>query len=220
MNPPSVLGRVVSVNVGRPRTVEWFGRQVRTAIWKAPVDGPLAVRGGNIDGDQQADLRVHGGYDKAIYAYAAEDYQWWAGQLGETLAPGTFGENLTTEGIDLAAAVVGARWRVGSALLEVSEPRLPCFKLGIRMGDAAFVERFDDAMRFGTYVRIVEEGELVAGDDVTLVAEPPAGVSIGDLAQAHRAPTPALLGQIAASSHVPESWRSMAERALLRHQAL
>jgi len=224
MSSPAVIGRVVSVNVGRPRTVEWFGREVRSAIWKAPVEGPIAVRGVNIDGDAQADLRVHGGYDKAIYAYANEDYQWWSAQLGTPLAAGTFGENLTTEGIELAAAVVGERWHVGSALLEVSEPRLPCFKLGMRMGDSAFVERFDDALRFGTYLRIVGEGEIAAGAEVTRIDRPAGGqsiggLSIGDLAQAHHHPTIELLGKIAASPDVPEGWRAMAERALLRHQA-
>lgn len=219
MNESVVLGRLVSVNVGQPRTVEWFGRQVTTGIWKAPVDGAVMARGVNIDGDGQADHRVHGGYDKAIYAYAHEDYQWWSAQLGHALAPGTFGENLTTDGVDLANTVVGERWRVGTAVLEVSEPRLPCFKLGIRMGDSAFVEIFDDAARFGTYLRIVEEGEVAAGNVITRVSVPAGRVAIRDLAEAHHHPTPALLGRIAASREVPESWRAGAERALLRDQA-
>ncbi len=229
----SVIGRVISVNAGRPQTVEWFGRRVTTAIWKAPVDGPVAVRGVNVAGDAQADLRVHGGYDKAIYAYAVEDYRWWSAELGETLAPATFGENLTMEGIDLAAAVVGEQWLVGSATLEVSEPRFPCFKLGIRMGDAAFVDRFDEASRFGTYLRIVCEGEVSAGSEVVRI-DPTAlgptalgptagsatgGLTIGDLIEVDRAPTPELLERIAASRHVSDRWRDKAARALLRPPA-
>ena len=160
---------VVSVNVGLPRVVEWHGRNVETAIWKAPVEGRVPVRGVNVDGDGQADLRVHGGPDKAVYAYAVEDYAWWSDALGRTLAPGTFGENLTVEGIDLGALVIGTRWLVGSTELEVSQPRLPCFKLGIRMDDAEFVERFDEAARFGAYFRIVREGDVGAGDEITVV---------------------------------------------------
>jgi MOSC domain-containing protein YiiM len=214
-----VIGRVRSVNVGRTQTTEWFGRKVRSAIRKAPVDGPVAIKGVNADGDQQADPRVHGGYDKAIYSYAIEDYRWWASQLGVDIGPGTFGENLTTEGVDLAEAVVGERWQVGSATLEVSEPRLPCYKLGMRMGDSAFVDRFDEASRFGTYLRIVGEGEITAGDEIVRVAHPAATLTIGDLVETHHRPTPALLGRIAASVEVPEPWRAMAARAILRHQA-
>jgi MOSC domain-containing protein YiiM len=162
--------RLVSVNVGRPRIVEWHGREVETAIWKEPVAGRVVVRGVNVDGDGQADLRVHGGRDKAVYSYAVEDYAWWSEQLGRELGPGAFGENLTTEGIDLSAAEIGSRWRVGTARLEISQPRFPCFKLGIRMGDAGFVKEFERAARFGAYLRIVEEGEVGAGDDIVVEA--------------------------------------------------
>jgi MOSC domain-containing protein YiiM len=161
---------VVSVNVGLPRVVEWHGRRVETGIWKEPVEGRVAVRGVNLDGDGQADLRVHGGRDKAVYSYAAEDYAWWSDALGRTLGPGTFGENLTVAGIDLSGTQIGSRWRVGTALLEVSQPRFPCFKLGIRMGDAAFVKEFEHAERFGAYFRIVEDGDVGAGDAITLEA--------------------------------------------------
>jgi len=160
---------VVSVNVGLPRVVEWQGRQVQTAIWKEPVDGRVAIRGVNVLGDGQADLRVHGGRDKAVYSYAVEDYAWWSDQVGRELGPGTFGENLTTEGIDLSAAPIGSRWRVGTTLLEIAQPRFPCFKLGIRMGDAGFVKEFEHAARFGAYLRILEEGEVGAGDEIVVV---------------------------------------------------
>jgi MOSC domain-containing protein YiiM len=167
--------RVVSVNVGLPRVVEWHGRAVETGIWKEPVDGRVAIRGVNVVGDGQADLRVHGGPDKAVYSYAAEDYEWWAGELGRRVEAGTFGENLTFAGVDLSAAAIGSRWRVGTALLEISQPRFPCFKLGIRMGTAGFVQQFELAARFGAYFRILEEGEVGAGDDVQLAARAPSG---------------------------------------------
>ncbi|MDQ1391209.1 MAG: hypothetical protein QOF30_186, partial [Acidimicrobiaceae bacterium] len=170
-------------------------------------------------GDDQADRRVHGGYDKAIYAYASEDYRWWSSQLDHALEPGTFGENLTTEGVDLVDAAIGERWLVGSATLEVSEPRLPCYKLGMRMGDATFVDDFDQASRFGTYLRIVDEGEVSPGCEIIGVQRPESTLTIGDLVEAHHRPTPGLLGQIAATSAAPERWRAMAERALLRRQA-
>src|SRR5438132_5561640 len=121
-------GRVVSVNVGRPREIVVDGEVVRTSIWKDPVDGRVAVRGVNLAGDDQSDRRVHGGDRKAVYAYAREDLAWWSERLGQRLGSGTFGENLTTEGLDVTAARVGDRWRVGTALLEVTQPRLPCSK--------------------------------------------------------------------------------------------
>ena len=163
-----VTGRLVSVNVGAVRTVEWHGRTVTTAIWKAPVEGRIAVRGVNLAGDDQADRRVHGGPDKAVYAYSAEDYAWWSVELGRELGPGTFGENLTVDGVDLGASIIGTRWRVGTTELEVAQPRQPCFKLGMRMGDAEFVDRFRDAERFGAYLRIVREGDVGAGDEITV----------------------------------------------------
>ena len=121
----STEGRVLSVNVGRPRTFEFNGRQVRSAIWKSPVVGRVAARGMNLDGDDQADRKAHGGVDKAIYAYAIEDLRWWESELGRSLPVGQFGENLTTEGIDVNGALVGERWEVGTTLLEVAEPRVP-----------------------------------------------------------------------------------------------
>jgi len=204
---------VVSVNVGRPRVVEWFGREVETAIFKDPVDGPILAADVNLAGDDQADRRVHGGPDKAIYAYALEDYDWWAQQLGRPLAPGTFGENLTVRGIDVNRSAIGDRWRVGGAVLEVSQPRQPCFKLGIRMGDAGFKEQFEDARRPGTYLRIVEPGEIEAGDAIAVEPTTRPAVHIDDLLGEA---TPELLHQIVADPRVPQGWRHGAERAL-RH---
>ena len=171
-------GVVVSVNVGARRAVEWHGREVETGIWKAPVDGRVAVRGVNLVGDEQADPRVHGGPDKAVYSYAVEDYEWWSGELGRVVRPATFGENLTVRGLDLGASVIGTRWRVGTTVLEIAQPRLPCFKLGMRMGDAAFVEEFELAGRFGAYLRIIEAGDVGAGDVIEVGAAPAEGITV------------------------------------------
>jgi MOSC domain-containing protein YiiM len=184
---------------------------VRSAIWKTPVEGPVAFGGVNVDGDDQADRRVHGGRDKAVYAYAIEDYEWWASSTGP-LAPGTFGENLTTSGIDLRACSIGDRWHVGTAILEVSQPRQPCFKLGIRMSDDGFPDRFADAGRPGTYLRIMDAGHVAPGDVIDMEAADQPAIRIGALAEKELAPD--LLRQIVADLRVPDSWKRAARRAL------
>jgi MOSC domain-containing protein YiiM len=173
----SVSGWVETVNVGRPRAVQVNGRRVVTAIWKSPVEGRVALRRTNLDGDVQANRKVHGGPDKAVYAYAAEDTEWWEAELGATLGAGAFGENLTVRGLPVSEAVIGERWAVGSALLEVAQPRLPCSKLGVRMGDPRFPKRFGAARRPGAYLRVVEEGEIGAGDRIDVVNRPAHGVT-------------------------------------------
>jgi len=210
------IGTVESVNVGEPRTVSWAGRQVRTGIWKAPVDGRVAVAGVNIAGDGQADLRVHGGPDKAVYAYSTEDYTWWSAELGRPIEPATFGENLTVRGVDLAAAVVGEVWVIGTTRFVVTQPRLPCFKLGVRLGDAGFVQRFDEAGRFGTYLRIVQEGEVGAGDEVVRVSRPDHGLTAYGIAEIYESRDRDGLERLIATPGVPESWREWAEQRLER----
>ncbi len=206
----AVAGRVVSVNVGRPRTIRHRGRARTTAIWKEPVDGRVVARGVNLDGDGQADRRVHGGPDKAVYAYACDDYAWWEDRLGRPLPPGTFGENLTVEGIDLGAAVVGERWRVGSSELEVCQPRTPCWKLGVRMGDEGFPDLFEEVGRLGAYLRITGEGELGAGDDVLLAHRPDHGVTLDLVRRAFD--DPSLFPAVLAAPELPEQLRArMAE---------
>jgi MOSC domain-containing protein YiiM len=160
------LGKVLSVNVGTAREFEYNGRPARSAIWKSPVLGRVAARGVNLAGDDQADRAAHGGPDKALYAYAVEDARWWEQQIGRALVYGEFGENLTTEGIDVNDAVVGERWQIGTVVLEVSEPRIPCWRLGVRMNDRRFPRRFTEALRPGAYLRIVVEGDVGAGDEV------------------------------------------------------
>jgi MOSC domain-containing protein YiiM len=165
---------LLSVNVGSPRTVPSLTgkRMVRTAIWKTPVEGRVAVRGINVEGDEQADRRVHGGEFKAVYAYALEEIRAWEDELGRAIGPGGFGETFTLEGVDVSGARAGERWAIGSALFEVVQPRVPCFKLNLRLGDPKFGRRFTAAGRPGAYLRIVEDGEVGAGDEVRIVRRP------------------------------------------------
>lgn len=172
---------VLSVNVGVAREFEFNGRPARSAIWKSPAVGRIGVRGINLAGDEQADRKAHGGPDKAVYAYAIEDYRWWEEALGRTLEHGEFGENLTTQGVDVSGALIGERWRVGSVFLEVSEPRIPCWRLGVRMHDATFPRRFFEALRPGSYLRILEEGELGAGDVIEVIDKPVDGLTVQDV---------------------------------------
>jgi MOSC domain-containing protein YiiM len=177
----TTAGKLLSVNVGSPREFEYNGRPARSAIWKSPVLGRIAVRGVNLDGDDQADREAHGGPDKAIYAYAIEDYTWWEHEIGRSLSYGEFGENLTTEGIEVNNALVGERWEIGTTVLEVSEPRVPCWRLGVRMNDKLFPRRLTEALRPGSYLRIVVEGNLGAGDAIQVVAKPNHDLTIRDV---------------------------------------
>ncbi len=172
------------MNVAEIREIPRGGQMVKTGIWKLPVDGTVAVRGVNVEGDGQADRSVHGGPHKAVYSYAREDTDWWERELGRELPNGVFGENLTLRGMNLGNALIGERWRIGSVLLEVSEPRFPCWKLGVRFGDPKMLKRFAAARRPGAYLRIAEEGELTAGDAVEVVSRPAHDLTIGTFAHA------------------------------------
>jgi MOSC domain-containing protein YiiM len=179
------VAHIVSVNVGRPRRIASVrGRPLLSAIGKAPVEGRVRVEGVNLAGDDQADRSVHGGPDKAVYAYAREDGDWWADVLGIEIPNGMFGENLTVSGLDVSGAVIGARWLVGTAELEVSQPRLPCAKLGVRFGTPKMIRAFAQAGRPGAYLRIITPGELGAGDEVTVLSRPVHGVTVALVARA------------------------------------
>ena len=202
--------RVLAVNVGGIREVEWRGELVRTGIWKHAVAGRIALRGVNFDGDDQADRSVHGGPDKAVYSYAREDYDFWRNRERIETPFGLFGENLTVEGIDLTSALVGERWSVGSAELEVAQPRLPCFKLGIRLGDPYFPKKFLAARRPGAYLRVVKEGDVGAGDAVRVTFKPGHAVSLRVMIEAmHDSEKAAALRDVA---RLPGFWRRIAER--------
>jgi MOSC domain-containing protein YiiM len=177
----STAGKVLSVNVGIVRAFGYNGRPAKSAIWKSPVAGRIAARGVNLAGDDQADRKAHGGPDKVVYAYAVEDARWWQREIARSLACGEFGENLTTEGIDVNAALVGERWQIGTVVLEVSEPRIPCWRLGVRMNDKMFPRRFAEALRPGTYLRIVVEGDVGTGDAIRVVEKPDHDLTIRDV---------------------------------------
>jgi MOSC domain-containing protein YiiM len=177
----TTAGKVLSVNVGLPREFEYSGRPARSAIWKSPAVGRIVARGVNLAGDDQADRKAHGGPDKALYAYAIEDARWWEQEMGRSLAYGEFGENLTTEGIEVNNALVGERWQIGTLILEVSEPRIPCWRLGVRMNDKTFPRRFTAALRPGAYFRLVVEGDVGAGDEIRVVERPDHGLTIRDV---------------------------------------
>jgi MOSC domain-containing protein YiiM len=155
-----------------------------SAIVKEPVEGRVRVEGVNLAGDDQADRSVHGGPDKAVYAYAREDIDWWEEISGAELPNGVFGENLTTQGVDVSGAIIGERWKMGSVVLEVCQPRLPCSKLGIRFGDLRMVKAFAKASRPGAYLRIIEAGDLGVGDELKILSRPDHGVTLAMSADA------------------------------------
>jgi MOSC domain-containing protein YiiM len=203
------VGRVLSVNVGGAREFEYRGRPARSAIWKAPVAGRVAARGVNLAGDDQADREAHGGFDKAVYAYAFEDTRWWEEQIGRPLAYGEFGENLTTERIDVNAALVGERWAIGTAVLEVSEPRIPCWRLGVRMRDDQFPRLFTEALRPGAYLRILTEGELGAGDEIRVVGTPDTDLTVRDVFRIYTRDRREA-GRLLAAPRMSEAWKKWA----------
>jgi MOSC domain-containing protein YiiM len=206
---------LVSVNVGGVRTVQVGNRAIETAIWKFPVAGRIRVEGVNLRGDDQADRSVHGGVDKALYAYALEDTIWWEAQTGRELGLGAFGENLSVRGLDVTGARVGELWRIGTAVLEVRQPRLPCFKLGLRMDDPKFPRLFAQAGRPGAYLAIVEEGDVGAGDRIHIVERPRHGITVGLMAHAFLHDH-SLLPELLAAPRLAQDWKLMvAERSAL-----
>jgi MOSC domain-containing protein YiiM len=207
-------GRVLSINVGQVREFAFNGRPAKSAIWKAPVAGRIAARGVNLEGDDQADREAHGGPDKALYAYAVEDLRWWEERLGRSLPYGQFGENVTTEGIEVNGALVGERWEIGSTVLEVSEPRVPCWRLGVRMEDRKFPRRFIDALRPGAYLRLIVEGNVGAGDEIRVIGKPRHDLTIRDFFRIYYSGDPDELQRLVAIPGISESWREWAESLL------
>lgn len=181
---------IVSVNVGMPREVTWKGMTVRTAIFKEPVESPVRVKPLNLEGDQQADLSVHGGKDKAVYAYPAEHYEYWRKALPDvSFSWGMFGENLTTRGLVEDSVHVGDLFSAGSAELIVTQPRMPCYKLGLRFQSDAMVKRFFESGRSGFYLAVIREGELRAGDQMKRIARDDNGLSISEIVRLYAAKT-------------------------------
>jgi MOSC domain-containing protein YiiM len=202
--------RVLSVNVGLPREVTWRGKPVTTGIFKEPVSGRVPLRTLNLDGDRQADLRVHGGPEKAVYAYPSEYYELWSRERPElVLGPGAFGENLTTEGLLDEDVSVGDRFRVGTAELVVTQPRLPCFKLGIRMGRDAFVSEFLERGLLGFYLAVAREGEVAAGGPIVALHRDQRRFGVTEVARlfAHDRDDVEGMRRAAALDVLPASWR-------------
>jgi MOSC domain-containing protein YiiM len=178
---PSTEPRIVAIFVAQPKALPDEGNEVRSAIYKEPVTGPVMVRRLNIDGDAQGDLTVHGGVDKAVYCYPSEHYPLWSDELRRELPYGTFGENLTVAGFSEDSLHLDDVLQVGGVILQVSQPRFPCFKLGIKMGDQRFVQRFQRSGRSGFYCRVLQEGVIEPGVGITLVEQHPKRPTIADI---------------------------------------
>jgi MOSC domain-containing protein YiiM len=202
--------KVVSINVGRPREVEWRGKAVSTSIFKAPVTGPVRVQRLNLAGDEQADLSVHGGVDKAVYAYPSEHYAYWREELPGIEFPwGAFGENLTTEGLSESVLRIGDHLSVGSVEFLVTQPRLPCFKLGVRFGRPDMVKRFHRSGRTGFYLAVVREGLIAVGDRIDVLSAEGLGITVADIVRLYTADEAEqeLLRRASELGALPEGWR-------------
>ena len=174
--------RVLSINITSiVHEGEWTGSEGRTGIDKRSVSGPIEFKNNGVAGDRIIDTNVHGGYDQAVYAYASEDAQWWEKEINEVIPAGRFGENLTTEGIDVNAALVGEKWKIGSVILEVSQPRIPCRVFAGFWKRATLIKDFTQAGRPGTYLRIIQEGTAQAGDAIEVIYKPEHSIRISDL---------------------------------------
>ncbi len=207
---------VVSLCVGLPREVEWHGHTVLTSIFKTPVNRRLRVTALNFEGDEQSDLAVHGGVNKAVYVYPSEHYEYWRRELPETDLPwGAFGENLTTEGL-LEDVRIGDRFRVGSAEFVVTQPRMPCYKLGIRFGRPDIIKRFLQSGRTGFYFSVSQKGEVGAGDAIEPVGQTDEGLSVAEVVRLYTvdAENQELLRRATRSSALPESWRDYFRKRL------
>ena len=201
---------LISVNVGLPREVNWKGKTVRTGIFKEPVSDRVMVRSLNLNGDGQADLTVHGGLEKAVYVYPFEHYAYWRNELPDTeLTLGSFGENFTVTGFREEALNIGDRFQVGTVQLMVTQPRMPCYKLGIRFGRPDMVKRFLASRRTGFYFSVLQEGEVGAGDTLELVSQDDNNITVADVTQLYtREKTdPDLLHRTAQLEPLPGSWR-------------
>jgi MOSC domain-containing protein YiiM len=202
--------KVVSLNVAVPRTVVWKGHEVRTGIFKEPVEGPVMMRRLNLDGDRQADLTVHGGPDKAVYAYPSEHYPVWKDELpGMVLPWGMFGENLTTEGLSEQEIHIGDKFRIGEAIVMATQPRTPCYKLALKFQRDDMLKRMLTNGRSGFYFSVVEQGVVQAGDAIERIHEDPEGISVAEINALYRdgGKDANLLRRAANLEALPKNWR-------------
>ena len=209
--------KLVAISVGRPRDVQWRGRKAQTSIFKTPVSGRVHVRRDNVEGDQQSDLSVHGGPEKAVYAYPAEHYSFWRRELPDADLPwGAFGENFTTEGLLEDEVWIGDRYRVGTAELVVTQPRMPCYKLAIRFGHPDVVKRFLQSRRSGFYLAVEREGDVGAGDAIERLARDERRLSIADVVALYATDSANQPLLESASDHpsLPAAWREYFRKRL------
>jgi len=212
--------KLISVNVGLPREVEWKDRMVTTGIFKEPVDGRIQARKLNLDGDRQADLSVHGGPEKAIYVYPSNHYDYWRTELpGMELPWGMFGENLSVEGLEESEINIGDKFQIGSARFMVTQPRMPCYKLGVKFGRDDILKIFLNSRRTGFYFSVIEEGEVGAGDEVEMVSRADHGVTVADITElyASRGRDKELMRRATEVEALPESWRDYFLQRLNNH---
>jgi MOSC domain-containing protein YiiM len=208
--------KVLSVNVGLPREVTWQGKVVTTGIFKEPVNAPIMMRKLNLDGDRQADLTVHGGVNKAVYAYPSEHYPFWRAQFpGMDLPSGMFGENFTTEGMLEHDVYIGDKFRIGEAEVMATEPRMPCYKLGIKFGRVDIIKRFLASRRTGFYFAVVREGMVGNSDAIKLIGQEQQDISVADISRLYAFEKDDLksLRRAIEVEALPESWRGY-----FRHQ--
>lgn len=209
--------KLLSVNVGLPREVSWKGKTVMTGIFKEPVQGRVMLRSLNLEGDGQADLTVHGGLDKAVYAYPVEHYDYWRQELPDTDLPwGMFGENLTIEGVLEPDVNIGDRFRIGTAEMMVTQPRMPCYKLGIKFGRTDIVKRFLDSQRSGFYFSVIQEGEVGTGDALEMISQDENQITVTDIVRLYtrESDDPTLLHRATQLQALPASWRDYFKQQL------
>src|SRR5438874_7189785 len=209
--------KLISVNVGLPREITVGGKTVKTSIWKNPIQGRVHVSTLNLDGDQQSDLSVHGGVDKAVYLYPSEHYSYWRTQLPEVDLPwGAFGENFTTDGILEDQVKIGDRIQVGSAEFMVTQPRMPCYKLGIRFNRRDMVKRFLESKRSGFYLAVLGEGEVEQGDAIQFIERQQSGVTITDIVNLYSVDSQnqELLRRATEVAALPQSWKDYFRKRL------
>ncbi|MBD2104484.1 MOSC domain-containing protein [Leptolyngbya sp. FACHB-261] len=213
--------QVISVHVGLPREVSWKGKIVTTGIFKEPIAGRVTVRTLNLDGDGQADLTVHGGPEKAVYAYPSEHYEYWRDELPEAELPwGAFGENFTTVGLMEDALNIGDRFRIGTVELRVTQPRMPCYKLGIKFGRADMVQRFLASRLTGFYFSVLQEGEVGAGDTLELIERDDNQIKVSDITRLYARETDdlELMQRATQLQALPVSWRNYFKQQMEQQQ--
>jgi MOSC domain-containing protein YiiM len=209
--------KLISVNVGLPREVQWQGKTVLTSIWKSPVDARIGVSKLNLQGDKQSDLSVHGGIDKAVYAYPSEHYSYWRRKLPDLDFPwGAFGENFTTEGLLEEDVRIGDRFQIGSAEFIVKQPRMPCFKLGIRFDRPDMIKRFLESKRSGFYFAVLHEGEIGVGDPIRRIHQEEDSLTVLDIVSLYlkESENPELLRRAIELPALPENWKEYFRKRL------